>query len=162
MLALACQRRSPATGQGWLPGRVDLPRRRKAHSATYPCDATDPPSVDQLFAHIDQPFPKVNVCLFNASARTPGPITDVDREQARAALLVSLMAAPSSHSLPLRLVEPRLQTLSLFLTGFVQHEREDSCAFSTSVLLNALLRIHPCANQPSLRRRHVLTAVSTA
>jgi len=41
---------------------------------TYPCDAAEPASVDQLFAHIDQQFPKLEVCLYNASARAPGPI----------------------------------------------------------------------------------------
>jgi NAD(P)-dependent dehydrogenase (short-subunit alcohol dehydrogenase family) len=53
------------------------------------CDAVDPASVDQLFAHIDRQFPKLDVCLFNSSARAPGAITDVDREQARTALLIS-------------------------------------------------------------------------
>src|SRR6478736_6995525 len=38
---------------------------------THACDAADPASVDQLFAHFDQQFPKLDVCLFNASAR-PG------------------------------------------------------------------------------------------
>ena len=38
---------------------------------------------------IDQQFPKLDVCLFNASARAPGLITDVDRDQARTALLIS-------------------------------------------------------------------------
>jgi NAD(P)-dependent dehydrogenase (short-subunit alcohol dehydrogenase family) len=58
-------------------------------ATTHPCDAADPASVDQLFAHVDQQFPKLDVCLFNASARAPGPLTDVDREQARTALLIS-------------------------------------------------------------------------
>jgi NAD(P)-dependent dehydrogenase (short-subunit alcohol dehydrogenase family) len=58
-------------------------------AATHTCDAADGASVDQLFAHIDRQFPKLDVCLFNASARAPGPITDVDRTQARAALLIS-------------------------------------------------------------------------
>ena len=58
-------------------------------ATTRTCDAADPASVDQLFAHIDQKFPKLDVCLFNASARAPGSITDVDREQARTALLFS-------------------------------------------------------------------------
>ncbi len=61
----------------------------ETNATTHTCDAADPASVDKLFAHIDQQFPKLDVCLFNASARAPGPITDVDREQARAALLVS-------------------------------------------------------------------------
>jgi NAD(P)-dependent dehydrogenase (short-subunit alcohol dehydrogenase family) len=58
-------------------------------ATTHTCDAANPASVDQLFAHIDRQFPKLDVCLFNASARAPGPIADVDREQARTALLIS-------------------------------------------------------------------------
>jgi NAD(P)-dependent dehydrogenase (short-subunit alcohol dehydrogenase family) len=56
---------------------------------THACDASDPASVDRLYAEIDRQFPRLDVCLFNASARVPGPIEDVDREQAREALLVS-------------------------------------------------------------------------
>ena len=58
-------------------------------ATTHSCDAAAPASVDQLFAQIDRQFPKLDVCLFNASARATGPITDVDREQARTALLIS-------------------------------------------------------------------------
>ena len=57
-------------------------------ATTHSCDAADPTSVDQLFAQIDREFPKLDVCLFNASARAQGPITDVDREHARRALLI--------------------------------------------------------------------------
>jgi hypothetical protein len=48
-----------------LPGRASLARSRKAHTPgrrnqghDAPCDAADPASVDRLFAHIDQQFPK--------------------------------------------------------------------------------------------------------
>ena len=58
-------------------------------STTHACDAADPASVDQLFEGLDRQFTKLDVCLFNASARAPGPIADVDREQARTALLIS-------------------------------------------------------------------------
>jgi NAD(P)-dependent dehydrogenase (short-subunit alcohol dehydrogenase family) len=58
-------------------------------ATTHTCDASDADSVDGLFADIDRQFAKLDVCLFNASARAPGPITDVDREQARNALLIS-------------------------------------------------------------------------
>ena len=37
-------------------------------ATTQTCDAADPASVDQLFAQIDRQFPKLDVCLFNASA----------------------------------------------------------------------------------------------
>jgi len=42
-------------------------------ATTHSCDAADPASVDQLFAQIDREFPKLDVCLFNASARAQGP-----------------------------------------------------------------------------------------
>ena len=58
-------------------------------ATTHACDAADPASVDRLFAQLDKQFPQLGVCLFNASARTPGPIVDVDREQARSALLIT-------------------------------------------------------------------------
>jgi NAD(P)-dependent dehydrogenase (short-subunit alcohol dehydrogenase family) len=58
-------------------------------ASMHACDAADPASVDRLFAEVDRVFPKLDVCLFNASARAPGPIADVDREQARSALLIS-------------------------------------------------------------------------
>jgi NAD(P)-dependent dehydrogenase (short-subunit alcohol dehydrogenase family) len=58
-------------------------------ASLHACDAADPSSVDRLFAAVDRDFPKLDVCLFNASARAPGPIVDVDREQARNALLIS-------------------------------------------------------------------------
>src|SRR5215813_1372495 len=58
-------------------------------ASVHVCDAADPASVDRLFTEIDRVFPKLDVCLFNASARAPGPIVDVDRQQARSALLIS-------------------------------------------------------------------------
>ena len=58
-------------------------------ASVHACDAADPGSVDGLFAAVDRDFPKLDVCLFNASARAPGLIVDVDREQARNALLIS-------------------------------------------------------------------------
>ena len=57
-------------------------------ATTHTCNAADTASVDQLFAHVDRQFPKLDVCLFNASARAQGPITDVDSDQARMALLI--------------------------------------------------------------------------
>lgn len=59
------------------------------NASTHACDAADPASVDRLFDDIDRKCPRLDVCLFNASARAPGPIENVDREQARSALLIS-------------------------------------------------------------------------
>src|SRR5262245_44400640 len=61
-------------------------------ASVHACDAADPASVDRLFGEVDRAFPKLDVCLFNASARAPGPIVDVDLEQARSALLTSSYA----------------------------------------------------------------------
>ena len=61
----------------------------ETNASTHACDAAEPASVDRLFEDIDRQFPKLDVCLFNASARAPGSIEDVDREQARNALLIS-------------------------------------------------------------------------
>jgi NAD(P)-dependent dehydrogenase (short-subunit alcohol dehydrogenase family) len=58
-------------------------------ASVHACDAADPAAVDRLFAEVDRGFPKIDVCLFNASARAPGPIVEVDREQAHSALLIS-------------------------------------------------------------------------
>ena len=65
------------------------PLASEINGTTHACDASDPASVDALFEHIDRQFPKLDVCLFNASARAPGPIENVDRDQARSALLIS-------------------------------------------------------------------------
>ena len=59
-------------------------------ATVHACDAADPASVDALFAATDAAFPEgLDVCLFNASARAPGPIVDVDRAQAEKALAIS-------------------------------------------------------------------------
>ena len=58
-------------------------------ASTHACDAADPAAVDDLFSQIDKQFARLDVCLYNASARAPGPITDVDRDKARDALMVS-------------------------------------------------------------------------
>ena len=58
-------------------------------ATTHACDAADPAAVDRLFSQIDTVFPRLDVCLYNASARAPGPIADVDRAQAHTALQIS-------------------------------------------------------------------------
>ena len=58
-------------------------------ASTHVCDVADPASVDQLFQQIDRQFPRLDVCLFNASARVPGPIAEIDPDRARAALLTT-------------------------------------------------------------------------
>ena len=38
-------------------------------ATTHACDAADPASVDRLFEQVDRRFARLDVCLFNASAR---------------------------------------------------------------------------------------------
>lgn len=58
-------------------------------ASCHACDAADPGGVERLFAHVDRTLPTLDVCLFNASARVPGPVTDIDPVRVREALLVS-------------------------------------------------------------------------
>lgn len=53
------------------------------------CDTADPAAVELLFAEADKDLPALDVCLFNASARAPGPIAEIDADRARDALLIS-------------------------------------------------------------------------
>jgi NAD(P)-dependent dehydrogenase (short-subunit alcohol dehydrogenase family) len=55
----------------------------------YACDTADPASVDRLFGEVDKRFPRLDVVLFNASARARGPLVDLDRSAVRDALIVS-------------------------------------------------------------------------
>ena len=70
---------------------------------THPCDAADPASVDQLFAHIDQPFPQAR----RLSVQRLSPRARAHHCWSR------LMAAASSRRLPLRLVEPLANALAV-------------------------------------------------
>lgn len=70
------------------PGKLaGLAAETKA--TTHACDAADPASVDRLFEQVDRRFARLDVCLFNASARVRGAIAEVDRAQTRDALLTS-------------------------------------------------------------------------
>jgi NAD(P)-dependent dehydrogenase (short-subunit alcohol dehydrogenase family) len=54
------------------------------------CDASDPESVNRLFAEIDHPL---SVTIYNPSARVRGPITDLDAADVRRALDVTAFGA---------------------------------------------------------------------
>lgn len=80
------------------------------------CDAADPGDVERLFAYVDQTLPALDVCLFNASARVPGPIIDVDPESVREALLVSAFGGFLVSQAAARRMVPKGQG-TLLLTG---------------------------------------------
>ncbi len=56
---------------------------------TFACDVLEPASVDALFAATDEAFGTLDVVLYNPSARERGPLTELDRDRVRTALLVT-------------------------------------------------------------------------
>lgn len=65
------------------------PLAKKTKADTFLCDVTQPDSVDELFAEIDEAFDTLDVVLYNPSARERGPLTELDRDRVRTALLVT-------------------------------------------------------------------------
>ena len=56
----------------------------------YQCDASDPASVDRLFASVTADIGAPNLVVYNASNRGGrGPITDLDPEAVRNALMIT-------------------------------------------------------------------------
>ena len=56
---------------------------------TFAADATDPAAVARLFAAVDERVGVPDVVLYNASARAPGPIAELDPEAVRKAIEIS-------------------------------------------------------------------------
>jgi NAD(P)-dependent dehydrogenase (short-subunit alcohol dehydrogenase family) len=69
---------------------AELARETKA--STHQCDATSPAAVERLFADIDKLFPRLDLVLFNASARARGPLTELVPADVLNALTVSAYA----------------------------------------------------------------------
>jgi NAD(P)-dependent dehydrogenase (short-subunit alcohol dehydrogenase family) len=58
-------------------------------ASTHACDATQPEQVANLFAELDAAGGDLDVALYNASARAPGPITDLDPGDVANSLAIS-------------------------------------------------------------------------
>jgi NAD(P)-dependent dehydrogenase (short-subunit alcohol dehydrogenase family) len=58
-------------------------------SVAFACDATDPAQVTQLFADVDAAHGAPDLVVYNASARAPGPITDISAVDVQRALAIS-------------------------------------------------------------------------
>ena len=69
------------------PGKLER-LARETGATCCAADASDPASVDGLFTQVDQILPSLDACLFNASARAQGPITEIDPMRARETLLI--------------------------------------------------------------------------
>ena len=57
------------------------------------CDATEPAAVAALFAAVEVLHGAPDVVVYNASARVPGPVVDLDPEDVRRAMEVSAFGA---------------------------------------------------------------------
>ncbi|HEY2988711.1 MAG TPA: SDR family NAD(P)-dependent oxidoreductase [Candidatus Binatia bacterium] len=55
----------------------------------YPCDASSPNDVENLFDSISKDIGESNLVVYNASARVRGPITELDSEEVRKTVLVT-------------------------------------------------------------------------
>jgi NAD(P)-dependent dehydrogenase (short-subunit alcohol dehydrogenase family) len=97
------------------PSKLD-PLEREIGATSMDCDAADPEAVGRLFGFVDRALPTLDVCLFNASARVPGPITEVDPVCARDALLVSAYGGFLVAQAAARRMLPRAQG-AILLTG---------------------------------------------
>lgn len=58
----------------------------------YPCDASDPASVEKLFKDVTADAGEPDIVVYNASNRARGPIIDLDPEAVRTAVMISCYA----------------------------------------------------------------------
>ena len=61
----------------------------ETNSHAYECDASDPDSVKNLFTNVENNFGKPEVVIFNASQRVRGPITDINSDEVKSAILTT-------------------------------------------------------------------------
>lgn len=62
-------------------------------ATAFTCDATDPASVERLFADVEAAHGAPDVVIYNAGSRTRGPLVDLDVAEVRRTLEVSAFGA---------------------------------------------------------------------
>ena len=60
-------------------------------AAAFACDVSDAAQVERLFAQVDERFPRLDVVVFNPSARARGPLVELDPKEVQRALSVTAM-----------------------------------------------------------------------
>lgn len=65
----------------------DLLKETNGHA--FECDASEPKSVDKLFAGVTSDFGVPELVIFNASARARGPIAELDQDEVRRVLEIA-------------------------------------------------------------------------
>ena len=63
--------------------------KSETNSNVYECDASEPGDVKNLFANVENDFGSPEVVIFNASQRVRGPITDINSDEVKFALLTT-------------------------------------------------------------------------
>ena len=63
--------------------------REETEAWTFPCDASDPKSVDRLFGALRRDFETLDLVVYNPSARARGSLVDLDVEAVRQGLMVT-------------------------------------------------------------------------
>ena len=62
---------------------------REIDGRAYACDASSPKDVENLFNSVAKDIGEPNLVVYNASSRVRGPITEVDPEEVRKAIMVT-------------------------------------------------------------------------
>ena len=63
--------------------------REETQAWAFPCDASDPESVERLFGALGRDFGSPDLVVYNPSARARGPLVDLDVEAVRRGLMVT-------------------------------------------------------------------------
>ena len=64
---------------------------RETGAKTFACDVADASQVERLFEDVDAAFPRLDVVVFNPSARARGPLVDISPADVQRALAVAAM-----------------------------------------------------------------------
>jgi NAD(P)-dependent dehydrogenase (short-subunit alcohol dehydrogenase family) len=83
---------------------------------TFAADATDSDAVTALFDHMEGKLGAIDVVLYNAAARAPGPIVDLDPREVQRVIAVSTYGAFLVVQEAARRMLPR-RSGAIFLTG---------------------------------------------
>lgn len=65
---------------------------KETKARVYACDAGEPAAVDRLFEEVGRDLGPPNWVVYNASARARGPLTELDADEVKKALLITCYA----------------------------------------------------------------------
>ena len=62
---------------------------REINARAYPCDASRPQDVENLFAAVGKDLGEPTIVVYNASGRVRGPLTELDPEEVRKTIMIT-------------------------------------------------------------------------